>query len=141
MCIRDSLTASYALDPAYVRALTDQVVSTTGESVPTSCPFNGQPLAMIPQSSAADVDEAYKRARRAQQAWAWTSIEDRAQKMLALHDLILDRQAEIIDLICWESGKARKHAFDEPLHVALTARYYARTGHEHLDTQRKVGVV
>ena len=61
--------------------------------------------------------------------------------MLRLHDLILDRQDEIIDLIVWESGKARKHAFDEPLHVALTARYYARTAHEHLDTQRKLGVV
>ena len=135
------LTASYALDPAYARALTGRVVSTSGESVPAFCPFNGQPLAMIPQSSAADVDEAYKRARRAQAAWAATSIDDRAAKMLALHDLILDRQDEIIDLICWESGKARKHAFDEPLHVALTARYYARSAHDHLDTARRLGVV
>ena len=134
-------TASYALDPAYVRALTARVVSTTGESVPTSCPFSGQPLAMIPQSGADDIDEAYSRARRAQEAWAATSLDDRAAKMLALHDLILDRQEEIIDLICWESGKARKHAFDEPPHVALTARYYARTAHEHLDTSRKKGVV
>ena len=54
---------------------------------------------------------------------------------------MLDRQDEIIDLIVWESGKARKHAFDEPLHIALTARYYARTAHQHLDTQRKLGVV
>ena len=54
---------------------------------------------------------------------------------------MLERQDEIIDLICWESGKARKHAFDEPLHIALTARYYARTAHQHLDTQRKIGVV
>ena len=46
-----------------------------------------------------------------------------------------------MDLICWESGKARKHAYDEPLHVALTARYYARTAHQHLDTERRVGVV
>ncbi len=41
----------------------------------------------------------------------------------------------------WESGKARKHASDEPLHIALTARYYAHTAHEHLDTQRRIGVV
>ena len=54
---------------------------------------------------------------------------------------MLDRQDEIIDLICWESGKARKHAFDEPLHIALTARYYARTAHDHLDTERRLGVV
>ncbi len=40
-----------------------------------------------------------------------------------------------------DAGKARKHAFDEPIHIALTARYYARTAHQHLDTQRRPGVV
>ncbi len=135
------LTASYALEPAYVRAPTDRVVSTTGESAPTYCPFNGQPLAMIPQSGPADVEQAYVRARRAQEAWAATSLDDRAAKLLRLHDLLLDREPEITDLICWESGKARKHAFDEPLHVALTARYYARTAHEHLDSTRRAGIV
>jgi succinate-semialdehyde dehydrogenase / glutarate-semialdehyde dehydrogenase len=134
-------TATYALDPAYVRALTDRVVAGSGVSVPTSCPFNGQPLGMIPQSDAGDVEEAFRRGRRAQQAWARTSVDERERLMLRLHDLVLDRQDEIIDLICWESGKARKHAFDEPLHVALTARYYGRTGHRHLDTRRRAGVV
>ena len=89
-------------------------------------PLNGQPLAHIPQSSDADVAEAFARARRAQAAWArdvrWPSA---SAALLRLHDLVLDRQSEIIDLIVWESGKARKHAFDEPMHVALTARYYA----------------
>jgi hypothetical protein len=59
-------TASYALDPGYVHSLTDRVVSTTGESVTTSCPFNGQPLAQIPQSSAGDVAEAMPPSRPAQ---------------------------------------------------------------------------
>jgi succinate-semialdehyde dehydrogenase/glutarate-semialdehyde dehydrogenase len=134
-------TASYALDPAYVRSLTSRVVSSTGQAVPTHTPLTGAPLAMIPQSNEADVKEAFARARRAQQAWAQTTLEQRSQVLLRLHDLVLDRQDEIIDLICWESGKARKHAFDEPLHIALTARYYARTAHDHLDTERKMGVV
>ena len=135
------LTATYALEPAYVRRLTDRVLATTPDTVPTSCPFNGQPLGMIPQSSAADVAEAFRRARRAQEAWAATSFEERAERLLALHDLILDRQDEITDLICWESGKARKHAFDEPLHVAMTARYYARTHQRHLMPSRRTGIV
>ena len=117
------------------------MVSTTGQAVPAYTPITGQPVAMIPQSSEADVKEAFARARRAQQAWAQTSLEHRSALLLRLHDLVLDRQDEIIDLICWESGKARKHAFDEPLHIALTARYYARTAHDHLDTERKLGVV
>jgi succinate-semialdehyde dehydrogenase/glutarate-semialdehyde dehydrogenase len=60
---------------------------------------------------------------------------------MRLHDLILDRRDEIMDVICWESGKARIHAFDEPLHVALTARYYARTLKKHLEPKSRSGVV
>ena len=133
--------ASYALDPAYVRSLTSRIVAGTGQEVPVYTPLTGQPLAMVPQSGAADVAEAFVRARRAQQAWAQTSLGHRSQILLRLHDLVMDRQDEIMDLICWESGKARKDAFDETLHVALTARYYARTAHRHLDTERKLGVV
>ncbi len=134
-------TASYALDQSYTRALTNRVVASSGEAVATYSPVTGQPLAMIPQSGEADVREACSRARHAQQAWARTSLEHRSELLLRLHDLVLERQDEIIDLVCWESGKARKHAFDEPLHVALTARYYARTAHDHLDPERKLGVV
>ncbi|WP_372735749.1 succinic semialdehyde dehydrogenase [Nocardioides sp.] len=133
--------ASYALEPDYVAALTRRVVSTTGETAQVDTPLNGAPLAHIPQSSAADVAEAFTRARKAQQAWSRVSLDDRAAMLLRLHDLVLDRQDEIIDLIVWESGKARKHAFDEPMHIALTARYYARTARQHLKADRKLGVV
>lgn len=133
--------ASYAFDPEYVAALTSRIIATTGRGVTSYAPATGKPLAVIPQSSVDDVKEAYARARRAQQAWQRTSIDDRAAMLLRLHDIVLDRQDEIIDLICWESGKARKHAFDEPLHIALTARYHARTAHKHLDTDRRLGVI
>ena len=133
--------ASYGLEPEYVAALTDRLTATSEHTVQVESPLNGGPLANIPQSSEDDVKEAFARARRAQAAWARTSLEERSEILLRLHDLVLERQDEIIDLICWESGKARKHAFDEPLHIALTARYYARTAHQHLDTQRKIGVV
>ncbi|MCD4535729.1 succinate-semialdehyde dehydrogenase (NADP(+)) [Nocardioides sp. cx-169] len=134
-------TAAYALDLGYVESLTARLRATSGESVPVHSPLNGAPLANVPQSSEADVDEAFARARRAQEAWARTPLDHRAALLLRLHDLVLDRLEEIIDLIVWESGKARKHAFDEPLHIALTARYYGRTAHQHLDTKRKLGVV
>ncbi len=134
-------TASYALEPAYVRSLTSRVLARSGDSVTTVCPFNGQPLAVIPQSSGEDVAEAFRRARRAQEAWARTPAHVRAETLLNLHDIVLDRQDEITDLICWESGKSRKHAFDEPLHVAMTARYYARTHERHLAPARRIGIV
>jgi succinate-semialdehyde dehydrogenase/glutarate-semialdehyde dehydrogenase len=133
--------ASYALEPEYVASLTRRVRSTSGETVVVHSPVNGAPLAHVPQSSAADVEEAFVRARAAQAVWARTTWEQRETIMLRLHDLVLDRQEEILDLIVWESGKARKHAFDEPLHIALTARYYARTTRKHLGSRRRRGVV
>ncbi len=134
-------TASYALEPGYTARLTSRVLATSGESVEVRSPLDGAPLAHVPQSSDADVDEAFARARRAQQAWVRTPLDERAAALLRLHDLVLDRQDEILDLVVRESGKARKHAFDEPLHIALTARYYARTAHQYLDSQRRLGVV
>jgi succinate-semialdehyde dehydrogenase/glutarate-semialdehyde dehydrogenase len=134
-------TASYALEPGYVSALTSRLIATSGETHEVRSPIDGAPLAHIPQSSEEDVVEAFGRARRAQEAWSQTSYAERQRLLLRLHDLVLDRQDEIIDLIVLESGKARKHAFDEPLHIALTARYYGRTLAEHLATERKPGVL
>ncbi|MDT9591718.1 succinic semialdehyde dehydrogenase [Nocardioides zeae] len=132
--------AAYALEPDHVSSLTSLLLATSGETVVTRTPLTGAPLAVLPQSSDADVDEAFRRARRAQQTWSRTSLAHRQQLLLRLHDLVLDRQEEILDLIVWESGKARKHAFDEPLHIALTARYYGRTLNRHLDPRRVPGV-
>jgi len=134
-------TASYALEPGYAAALTGRILATSGESKEVRSPLDGAPLAHIPQSTDEDVAEAFARARKAQEAWAKTPVEVREALLLRLHDIVLDRQDEILDLIVLESGKARKHAFDEPLHVALTARYYGRRSGEILRTQRKPGVV
>lgn len=133
--------ASYALEPEYVAALTARLVATSGTTAEVRSPLNDAPLAHIPQSTAADVAEAFARARQAQVAWSRTSLAHRQQVLLRLHDLVLDRQAEIIDLVQLETGKARKHAFDEPLHVAVTARYYGRTAARHLSSDRRPGVV
>lgn len=133
-------SAAYALEPDYVAGLTSRILATSGETVVTRTPLTGAPLAHVPQSSDADVEEAFRRARRAQESWARTSLAHRQELLLRLHDLVLDRQEEILDLIVWESGKSRKHAFDEPLHIALTARYYGRTTERFLGTERVPGV-
>jgi len=133
-------TASYALDRGYVRNLTRRLAATSGRTTELRSPIGDQPLAHVPQSSEEDVDEAFRRARRAQESWARTPLDARAAALLRLHDLVLDHREEIIDLICLESGKARKHAFEEPMHIALTARYYGRTAHDHFDSRRVRGL-
>ncbi|TIC84339.1 succinic semialdehyde dehydrogenase [Nocardioides sp. GY 10127] len=133
--------ASYVLEPSHVASLTGRIVATTGRTAEVRSPVNDAPLAHVPQSSPEDVAEAFARARTAQQVWAGTPAEARAEVLLRFHDLVLERAEEVMDLICWESGKARTHAFDEIGHVALTARYYARTGAGTLARRRVPGVV
>ncbi|TCJ22174.1 succinic semialdehyde dehydrogenase [Nocardioides jejuensis] len=136
-----NIEGSYALDPQYVASLTDQLLATSGNVVPSVSPINGQPLGVIPQSSIDDVTSAFTRARAAQAKWARTSIDERAAILMRFHDLVLANADEIMDIAVWESAKARRDAYNEVFHVALTARYYARTAHRHLDTQRRQGVL
>src|SRR5262245_52190000 len=110
-------TATYALDPRRVDQLLGRVHSSGLEFRQTQAPFTGQPLASVPQSSPSDVASAAAIARATQTPWAATDLRGRSEVLLNLHDLVLDRQNDIIDLIQWESGKARKHAFEEVAHV------------------------
>src|SRR4029450_9199535 len=52
-------------------------------------------------------------------------VRERAAVRLRSHDLVLDRQGPLLDLIQAENGKARVWAFEEIMDQAVTARYYA----------------
>ena len=95
-------------------------------------PFTGGTLGSVPRCTPEDVGAALARARAAQAAWARTSFAERSRVLLRFHDLVLARQDEMLDLLQLESGKARRHAFEEVLDVAIVARYYANTAEKHL---------
>ncbi|HET9021012.1 MAG TPA: succinic semialdehyde dehydrogenase [Ornithinibacter sp.] len=134
-------TSTYAVDPARVRELTARVVATgEGGELLISTPLTGAPLAVLPLSTAGDVAEAVAAARVAQRTWAATPVVERAAVLLRIHDLVLDRQSELLDLIQLESGKTRAHAFEEVGDVAVVARHYARRGPILLRDIQHVGV-
>ena len=120
-------TASWATDQSVVRRLAGLLRATAGTRT-SYAPATGQPVAELPLSSADDVVAAIRSARRTQRSWKGTSLADRAAILLRYHDLVLDHRHELVDLVILESGKARKQAFEEVAHVALTARYYAPQG-------------
>ena len=117
-------------------------VATAGdrERLEVEQPFTGRPLGSVPVCEEEDIDAAFERARTAQEGWAKTPYAQRKKILLRYHDLILSKQEEILDLLQLESGKARRHAFEEVLDVALVARYYANTAEEHLKPRRRAGV-
>src|SRR6185295_15882309 len=92
--------ATWALEPALVRRLARQVVAEPGAPrLVTTAPFTGAPVASLPTSTPADVEVAVARARAAQPSWAARTIDGRAAVLLRLHDLLLQRQGEILDII------------------------------------------
>lgn len=133
-------TATYALEPGVVRRLVARLLATSDAGWVPTAPFTGQPLATLPVSRLSDVVVAASRARQAQAGWSAVSPARRAEVLLAFHDLVLERQEEVLDLIQWESGKARIHAFEEVVHVALTARYYAMRAERQLASRRRLGI-
>lgn len=104
-------------------------------------PFTGKPLAQIPLGEPADVGLAIRRAREAQPQWAARSSRERARVLLRFHDLLLDRREEALDIIQLESGKARRHAFEEILDTALVARHYGVHAPRYLRSRRRPGAI
>jgi succinate-semialdehyde dehydrogenase/glutarate-semialdehyde dehydrogenase len=111
-----------------------------GRDVEVTNAMTGEPLGRVPHCGRADVIAAAQRARAVQQKWAATPVEERAAMLLRFHDLVLEHQDEVLDIIQLENGKARRHAFEEVIDVCLTARYYANTAADYLRPKRRQGV-
>ncbi|GHC69939.1 succinic semialdehyde dehydrogenase [Streptomyces flavofungini] len=132
-------TAADVVTPELVAQLTRDVIGSGRTANHT--PFTGEKLADLPESTPEDVATAFERARAAQVAWARTPVRRRAAVLLRFHDLVLQRQAEILDLIQLETGKARLHAHEEVQAVTVAARHYGRRAGAYLNPKRHTGVV
>jgi succinate-semialdehyde dehydrogenase/glutarate-semialdehyde dehydrogenase len=102
-------------------------------------PLNGEVIAKVPISSETDIENAFAQARSTYASWSKVSLAERVGIIQRFHDLVLNHQAEVLDIIQWENGKARSNALDEVLDVALTCRYYARVAKKLLKPARKRG--
>ncbi|HNB00047.1 MAG TPA: aldehyde dehydrogenase family protein, partial [Marmoricola sp.] len=113
----------------------------SGPVIQPVAPYTEQDLPQIPTSTADDVADAVAVARKAQKAWAMVPAVHKAKVMLRFHDLLVDRQNEVIDLIQLEMGKSRLNAWQEILQVGNIARHYARRGTSYLGTNKVRGVM
>lgn len=105
-------------------------------SVEIISPINGKPMFVLPQFSAAEVTEAVRAARAAAPTWAGTPIEQRARILLGLHDLLIAHQEELLDLLQFETGKARSHAFEDFAGALNSSRHYGKIAPRALRTKR-----
>ena len=130
------------VSPALLARLAGRAaVAATDQTIAVEAPFTGEVLGHVPQGAPADVAAACASAREAQREWARRSFAERAAVLLRFHDLVLDNSAEILDIIQLETGKARRHAFEEALDVAVQARFYAHSAPKYLRPRRRQGAL
>ncbi|MFE4696845.1 succinic semialdehyde dehydrogenase [Streptomyces sp. NPDC056738] len=131
-----------SLSPGRIEHLAQRIAAAPDAArTTTTAPYTGLPLADLPVSTPGDVDDAFARARIAQRAWAALPLSRRKKILLRFHDLALARQNEALDLMQAESGKTRRDAFLEVIDIAITARYYARSGAQYLRPRRRRGAI
>jgi aldehyde dehydrogenase (NAD+)/succinate-semialdehyde dehydrogenase/glutarate-semialdehyde dehydrogenase len=112
-----------------------------GRTTTVRTPFTAEPLAELPISGPDDVATAYERARAAQREWARRSPAERAAPFVRFHDAVLDRREEILDILQLETGKARRHAFEEVMDAAGCTLYHARHAPGLLRPRRRQGLI
>ncbi|MFE3059124.1 succinic semialdehyde dehydrogenase [Nocardia sp. NPDC059239] len=131
-----------ALTPALLARLAARVeAGPDAAHVTTTAPYTGDPLATLPVSTPADIEAAFARARGVQPAWAATPVHERKAILLRFHDLLLERQHEVLDLMQAENGKTRRDAFLEVTDIAIASRYYARSAAKLLAPKRRRGAI
>jgi lactaldehyde dehydrogenase / glycolaldehyde dehydrogenase len=103
--------------------------ATTDETRPVENPASGEVFAVVPEATAADVQEALETAAAAQRAWARTSHPRRAEVLAAVMAEIDRHAEELARIVVAEQGKPITEARDELagakafLDVALGNKY------------------
>ena len=107
------------------------------------------------QAGVAQVEEAIDAARRAQAVWAGSGLEQRYNVLMAIGQALMDRCAELGELLCREEGKTVAEGKGEVYRAGQFFTYYAaqtlrqmgdvcdsvRPGVEVLVTREPVGVI
>ncbi|MBA14756.1 MAG: aldehyde dehydrogenase [Sphingomonas sp.] len=88
-------------------------------------PATGRPFAQCPKADAAMLEQAVDAAARAFPGWAATPIEQRAAKIEALADALVERVDEFAALLTAEQGKPLDQARKEVLGSAHVMRAFA----------------
>src|ERR1700712_1381095 len=114
-----TLTRPATLTDELLDRITSRVVSTGGGVWKLTEVYTGEVITTLPQSTPADIETAFAHAREAQQAWSQWPVKKRLKVFKKFHQLLLEHNTTIVDLIQAESGKARRMAFDETCDPAM----------------------
>lgn len=123
------------------RLVENVVVGSAQGTTPIHAPLTGEVVVELPQSGPGDVRLAFQNARAAQPAWAARPVGERCAVLRTLHDLLLEDEPQLLDLVQIETGKARLHAYEELVGAATTLRHYAQAAPGYLKARRRIGLL
>ncbi|PSM17946.1 MULTISPECIES: NAD-dependent succinate-semialdehyde dehydrogenase [Nitratireductor] len=96
------------------------VQADSGATLDVTNPANGLTIGTVPKSGTAETRRAIEAAEKAFQPWKKTSANERSKLLRRLHDLILENQDALAELLTMEQGKSLAEAKGE---VAISAAY------------------
>lgn len=85
-----------------------ETAGTSGRYSEVYNPTTGGVIAQVPLATRDEVKQAIQLAKVAFPAWKKTSIGKRVEVLHRFRQLLVERQDELIKIICEESGKRRK---------------------------------
>ncbi len=99
--------------------------ATDGTTFAVDDPATGEPFAHVADGSVADVLDAVDAAVAAQKEWAATSPRHRSEVLQRAGSVMMERSAQLADLIVRENGKPRREAVSEVAYAAEFFRWNA----------------
>ena len=130
------------------------VEASSGQTISTANPSNGDPLGVVPLANEADVDQAVASARAAFPAWAALPVTERPKYLLRLAAAIDENADHLALMDAVDSGNAVSGMRADMTWTADTLRYFAglltemkgetmarEPGHLNLTLRQPYGVV
>ncbi len=130
-----------SITDAFLQKLVARVPSTAGGTWKLTEVYTGEVLVELPQSTPADIEQAYVAARAAQVEWAARPLSERLAVFKRAHTLFIDNAATTADLIQVESGKNRRMAIEETCDPAMVMSHYLKRAPKLLASKKRGGPV
>ncbi|AKN16953.1 aldehyde dehydrogenase [Mycobacterium haemophilum DSM 44634] len=100
-----------------------------GDMMDVVNPSTGEVYASAPNSSATDVDDAFKAAAKAFQSWRWSTPSERQRALLKLADVIEENAAELVAIESENTGKPISLTMSEEIPPTVDQiRFFAGAG-------------
>ncbi|KLO32513.1 gamma-aminobutyraldehyde dehydrogenase [Mycobacterium haemophilum] len=100
-----------------------------GDMMDVVNPSTGEVYASAPNSSATDVDDAFKAAAKAFQSWRWSTPSERQRALLKLADVIEENAAELVAIESENTGKPISLTMSEEIPPMVDQiRFFAGAG-------------